>query len=252
MTEESSTTYSGYGVNFWRSCNQDTTACTSCFNQDQDQDQAAAPRSAGRLFRSSHPLRGAWARSEALRYEHLAVREGQTLRLFANSMSEFWEDKPVLDGPRRAALETMQETPHLAWMVLTKRPEAILLLLQRALDQAQAENARWPTPAGHHFVHWLQDWLGGNPPKNIWLGTTIEEAAGAERRIKALLKVPAAVRFLSCDLCCPWTTMGCSTHYYRSATEGAAYRWLAHGPTAETFLVGVLDYLNAPKRRAAS
>ena len=46
--------------------------------------------------------------------------------------------------------------------------------------------------------------------------------------------------------------MGCSTHYYRSATEGVAYRWLAHGPTAETFLVGVLDYLNAPKRRAAS
>ena len=250
MPKELITSRTGYGVNFWRSCSRDTTACATCFSGDPD--QAPAPRSAGRLYRSSHPLRGAWARSEALRYEHLAVKEGQTLRVLTNSMSEFWEDKRVLDGPRRAALETMQQTPHLAWMVLTRRPEAILGLLQRALDQAQAEESRRPTPAGQHFAHWLQDWVGGNPPKNIWLGTTIEEEEGAERRIKALLKVPASVRFLSDDLCCPWTNLGCSTHYYRSAGEGAAYRWLAHGPTAESFLVGILDYLNVPNRRAAS
>jgi len=167
-------------------------------------------------------------------------------------MSEFWEDQQELDGPRRAALETMRETPHLAWMVLTKRPEEILGLLQRILNLVLAEEGRQPTPAGHQFVHWLHDWLGGNPPKNIWLGTTIEEAEGAERRIKALLKVPAAVRFLSCDLCCPRTSTGCSTHHYRAGAEGAAYRWLAHGPTAEAFLVGILDYLNAPKRHATS
>ena len=153
-------------------------------------------------------------------------------------MSEFWEDQLELDGPRRAALETMRETPHLAWMVLTKRPEEIQGLLQRILNQALAEEGHRPSPAGGQFMHWLHEWLGGNPPKNIWLSTTIEEAEGAECRIKALLKVPAAVRFLSCDLCCPWTNMGCSTHHYRSETEA--------------FLVGILDYLNAPKRHAAS
>ena len=94
MPKELITSRTGYGVNFWRSCSRDTTACATCFSGDPD--QAPAPRSAGRLYRSSHPLRGAWARSEALRYEHLAVKEGQTLRVLTNSMSEFWEDKRVL------------------------------------------------------------------------------------------------------------------------------------------------------------
>lgn len=42
-------------------------------------------------------------------------------------------------------------------------------------------------------------WLNGNPPPNVWLGTTVEDQKRANERIPELLKVPAAVRFLSCE-----------------------------------------------------
>jgi len=50
------------------------------------------------------------------------------------------------------------------------------------------------------------------PPWNVWLGTTVENQAEADRRIPHLLSVPAKVHFLSCepllgpvDLdCVPW------------------------------------------------
>jgi hypothetical protein len=36
-------------------------------------------------------------------------------------------------------------------------------------------------------------------PKNVWLGTTVENADFAKKRLPLLLKHPAAVRFLSCE-----------------------------------------------------
>lgn len=45
----------------------------------------------------------------------------------------------------------------------------------------------------------MRDWLDGRPPSNVWLGTTVEDQKRADERIPELLKVPAAVRFLSCE-----------------------------------------------------
>lgn len=49
------------------------------------------------------------------------------------------------------------------------------------------------------FVNWLQDWLDGNAPSNIWIGTSVEDQARADERIPELLKIPARVRFLSVE-----------------------------------------------------
>ena len=38
-----------------------------------------------------------------------------------------------------------------------------------------------------------------NPWPNVWLGTSVENQEAADKRIPELLKVPAAVRFLSCE-----------------------------------------------------
>lgn len=46
---------------------------------------------------------------------------------------------------------------------------------------------------------WLQDWLRGSPPFNVWIGCTAENQEEADRRIPHLLAVPAAVHFLSCE-----------------------------------------------------
>jgi protein gp37 len=46
---------------------------------------------------------------------------------------------------------------------------------------------------------WIRDWRGGNPPSNVWLGTSVEDQQRADERIPKLLEIPARVRFLSCE-----------------------------------------------------
>lgn len=89
--------------------------------------------------------------------------------VFTCSWSDFFH---VDADPWRAeAWGIIRQTPHLTYQILTKRPERIAACL----------------PA---------DWGTGWP--NVWLGTSVENQRWATR-IDALLAVPAAVRFLSCE-----------------------------------------------------
>ena len=45
----------------------------------------------------------------------------------------------------------------------------------------------------------LNNWIGGNPPKNVWLGVSVEDRNQALKRISELLNIQAAVRFLSVE-----------------------------------------------------
>ena len=211
MLESLSTTPDAHAVDFWRSCTQVSASCATCTETGQAQ--------------SPQGLRAEGARAKALGDEARAVKEGREFQIFTNSMSEFWEDLRELDGPRRVALATTWETPHLAWMLLTSPPDAILGLLETARDQALAEQTLSPSESGPHFVQWLQDWLSGEAPKNLWLGTTVEDSDFAGARIKGLLKVPAAMRFLSSDLCSFKPILGDSSTYYHSKSRGIVCRW---------------------------
>ena len=59
-------------------------------------------------------------------------------------------------------------------------------------------------------------------PGYITLGRG-EDFAGA--RIKGLLKVPAAMRFLSSDLCSSKPVLGDSSTFYHSKARGIVRRW---------------------------
>jgi protein gp37 len=86
-------------------------------------------------------------------------------------MADVFEDRRELDEWRAKLAALINETPWLDWLLLTKRP-----------DRAAA------------LAPWGKDW-----PKNVWLGTTVETQAWAERRLPQLAAVPAHVRFLSCE-----------------------------------------------------
>jgi protein gp37 len=62
------------------------------------------------------------------------------------------------------------------------------------------------------FAGWLKCWCNGEPPANIWIGTSVEDQLRADERIPELLKIPAAVRFLSVEpLMGPVSLLGLQT-----------------------------------------
>jgi protein gp37 len=120
-----------------------------------------APR---RFFSENH-----WR--EPLRWNAEAERLGVRSRVFCASMADVFEPRSDLDLWRKKLWDLIERTPHLDWLLLTKRPGQI-----------------------RHVYPWATE-----PRHNVWLGTTAENQRWANRRIERLLKVDAYVRFLSCE-----------------------------------------------------
>jgi protein gp37 len=96
---------------------------------------------------------------------------------------------------RLRLFRTIFDTPNLDWLLLTKRPENISRMIADGMNRA------WGVPQRQSpFAQWMEDWLTHyKVPANVWLGTSVEDQKTAEERIPHLLKVPAAVRFLSVE-----------------------------------------------------
>ncbi|HEY5901535.1 MAG TPA: phage Gp37/Gp68 family protein [Anaerolineales bacterium] len=90
-------------------------------------------------------------------------------RIFAASWSDFFIEQA--DAWRDDAWDVIRRTRH-TYMILTKRPENIP-------DRLPA------------------DWGDGWP--HVWLGVSAETQEYANRRIPLLLRVPARLKFLSCE-----------------------------------------------------
>jgi protein gp37 len=106
-------------------------------------------------------------------------------RVFCASLADVFEDNEQVAGWRSELFNLILATPQLDWLLLTKRPENIIPAL-RNIPALKRDNV-WD-----HL--WLKGWF-----PNVWLGTSVEDQAAADKRIPDLLAVPATVRFLSCE-----------------------------------------------------
>jgi protein gp37 len=114
-------------------------------------------------------------------------------RVFCSSLADVFDNEVDLQW-RADLFALIQATPNLDWLLLTKRIGNVPMM-----------------------VSVIPGWM----PSNVWLGATICNQAEADRDIPKLLKVPAAVRFLSiepmlgrvdlCEALGMWwnQTMGC-------------------------------------------
>ena len=120
-----------------------------------------------------------------LRWDRAAATAGERRRVFP-SLCDPFEDRPDLDRPRGFFLGLIRRTPHLDWLTLTKRPRNIKKLIDRAHVDIDT-------------FAWARRWLDGDPPANLWIGVSVEDQARADERIPTLLKIPAALRWLSVE-----------------------------------------------------
>lgn len=108
-------------------------------------------------------------------------------RVFCASLSDWLDDENVPVEWLADLLKLIHDTPHLDWLLLTKRPQnwrpRITEIAKRVLN----------LKPGDSFAAMIWAWKEGFPPGNVWIGVS----AGADQ--SAALDIPAKVHFLSCE-----------------------------------------------------
>lgn len=129
------------------------------------------------------------------------LRKRKATTYFVNSMSDLFHDRVPFDFIDKV-FAVMAMCPEHKFLVLTKRADR----MEEYFKASEAELFdRWQTaacatsvgnsPCAAGLVGERLDW----PLANVGLGVSVEDQEQVEKRIPPLLRVPAAMRFLSCE-----------------------------------------------------
>lgn len=215
MGENTKIEWAHHTFNPWRGCSKVSEGCKHCYAERQSHRNPGTLGVWGPSGTRVVASESMWAKP--LQWDLDAAAEGVRKRVFCASLAdvfEEWQGVPTfsngnrlcwigdswsnsfrdvahvpagvtfrvgdLDDVRNRLFELMYDTPHLDWLLLTKRAES------------------------------MRDWMGTEYDgadritpeilrKNVWCGVSVENQAAAVERIPELLKTPAVVRFLSCE-----------------------------------------------------
>lgn len=196
--------------NPWEGCTKVSPGCAHCYAETRNARFGGgtapnwgkgAPRRRTSVHNWNEPRR--WNREMAtvrLKHEGCTARRP---RVFCASLAD-WLDDEVPVQWLADLLALIQETPHLDWLLLTKRPENWLPRIEEVLAYAifsKPHHAMLPWLVAWHPLHDSGGGVKGSPvpPANVWIGTTVENQAMAEERIPELISIPAVVKFLSVE-----------------------------------------------------
>lgn len=168
MGANSKIEWTHHTFNPWWGCVRISPACKHCYAETWAKRVGAnelwgkgAPR---RFFTDAH-----WR--EPLKWNKEAAKSAERRRVFCASMADVFEDRADLNETRERLWALIEATPHLDWLLLTKRIRHVRKL-----------------------VPWSGKW-----PRNIWLGTSTENQLWLEKRIGHLLEHDVVVRFVSAE-----------------------------------------------------
>ena len=179
MSKETGISWADSTFNAWEGCTKVGPGCDNCYANTRNNRfhegknwGAGAPR----LLRSDkywkEPLQ--WEAD----HETFFAEHGHRQRVFCSSLADVFDNEAPA-GQRERLFELIKATPRLDWLLLTKRIGNVNSML----------------PADHRGDpnSWGCGWA------NVWLGITVVNQEEADRDIPKLLKIPAAIRFLSME-----------------------------------------------------
>lgn len=221
--ENSGIAWTDHTFNPWRGCTKVSEGCAHCYAET--------------LSARNHAVLGVWGPSgtrvtasdsawrEPEKWNRSAGRVGTRARVFCASLADVfegpetmpenhgqhggvtatwidqwmpWLGNSVIATARNRLFHLINHTPHLDWLLLTKRPENVMPMygswlhwrtrFPMADDVGEFEQTPPPSPT------WPPTF-----PANVWVGTTAENQERADQRIPVLLQVPARVRFVSVE-----------------------------------------------------
>jgi len=145
MAENSKISWTHHTFNPWIGCASVSPGCKFCY----------AETFAGRYLHvrwGNHPrhltAESTWSKPVA--WHRKAVKENTRYRVFCASLADVFEDNNQVFEQRMKLWDLILATPHLDWLLLTKRPENFEKFFPET----------WLLKAGYF-------------PQNIWLGTTV-------------------------------------------------------------------------------
>ena len=174
--KDSKIEWTHHSFNPWIGCTRVSPGCQHCYAETMMDKRYGKVKwgPQGTRVRTSADY---W--KQPLKWNREAAAAGERRRVFCASLADVFESKQDQSGDLREwrfdLWNLIEATPDLDWLLLTKRPENV--------------NDIAPYTYGD-----VLDW-----PSNIWIGTSVENQEYADKRIPELLKIPAAVRFLSVE-----------------------------------------------------
>jgi protein gp37 len=228
MAENSKIQWTTHTLNPWRGCTKVSPGCAHCYAETLS---GRNPKTLGVWGPSGTRVVAAESQwREPLKWNKAAGEAGERHRVFCASLADVFEawggrmvdahgnhlvrvgpgshtdprsgaawksvaaveeydvrDLLTMDDVRSRLFCLIHQTPNLDWLLLTKRADGIMPTLERMADR------------GGDGGDLAKQWLYGAVMPNVWLGVSVENQPAADSRIPHLFRVPAAVRFLSCE-----------------------------------------------------
>jgi protein gp37 len=157
MGERTAISWCDHTFNAWEGCEKISPGCKFCYaaelNKWLRKGENWGPDTPRRFFGDAH-----W--SKPLAWDRAARSAGVRRRVFCSSVADVFEDRTDLDEHRERLWKLITETPHLDWLLLTKRPQNVADMLPVLWIERRVENA--------------------------WLGVTAEDQEHADDRIPQL------------------------------------------------------------------
>ncbi|EPD44827.1 hypothetical protein HMPREF9701_00416 [Delftia acidovorans CCUG 274B] len=199
MSENSKIEWTDHTFNPWEGCQKVGPGCDHCYAETRNARFAggqAVNWGPGAPRRRTSPATWAMPRRWNAQADAFMAQHGRRQRVFCASLAD-WADNAVPIEWLVDLLELVRTTPHLDWLLLTKR---VGIVRQRLQEGHNWVLDNWPAVDAQPLSQWLQDWTEDDtPPDNVWLGATITNQTEADRDIHKLLVVPARRRFLSME-----------------------------------------------------
>lgn len=185
MAETTHITWCDHTFNPWMGCtrisNGPMGACAGCYAAVMVEDRFGRAEFGG-------PGKGVGTRTrtsetnwkQPLAWDRKAAREGTAPRVFCASLADVF-DNAVDPDWRRDLFELIRATPHLTWLLLTKRPGNISSLF------AQVERSACGTDVSAAYL--AERW-----PRNVAIGCTVVTQEEVDRDIPKLLAAKAALK----------------------------------------------------------
>ncbi len=190
MGEGSKIEWTHHTFNPWRGCTHVSPGCEHCYAEALSKRNPAQLGTWGAGGERVIASESYWKQPE--RWNRAAEKAGDRHRVFCASLADVFEDRPELIEPRWRLFSLIADTPHLDWLLLTKRPENARVL---GVGNFWLDINAWRLEQGLSVIPGGMTDIARDGLPNVWLGTTVEDQRRADERIPILLDTPAAVRF---------------------------------------------------------